>query len=71
MFWKAFALGMIYNKKECFGCLESSLVGRKDLQFPVSMAKLYFNKKFFSEEKERETIESLEAELLVSEDLTV
>jgi len=70
-FWKAFAFGMLNNKRECFGCLDSSLVGRKDLQFPVSMAKLYFNRLFYSEEEERENIESLEAELLVSEDITV
>lgn len=68
LYWRAFVFGKIGDKKECFRCLES-FQGRKDLQFSISMAKLHFSKVFYS--NDHENIESLESELLVTEDLTV
>eukprot|EP01038_Epipyxis_sp_PR26KG_P004303 gene4303-6099_t len=67
VFWKAFALGMLGRNKECISLLES-FHSRKDMQYPVAVALLYFRQN--SNIVDYEAIESLRAELSVAEDVT-
>ena len=68
LFWKAFCTGMQGNIMECLRILEN-FQSRKDLQYPVTLAMLYFHKK--SSNVDREAVSSLRSELSVSEDIVV
>lgn len=67
LFWHAFANGMIGNIHECLRELDSFQT-RKDLQFPVNAALLYFHRKTMP--IDHEMVASLKSELSVSEDVT-
>lgn len=66
LFWHAFALGMDGNISECLREFES-FQSRKDLQYPVNAALLFFHKK--ASVIDHETVASLRSELSVSEDV--
>lgn len=67
VYWKAYALGMMGNISECKRQLDS-FSQRRDMQLPVTMALLYFNKR--ANNPDREVIDSLNSELHVAEDVT-
>jgi hypothetical protein len=67
-YWKAFALGMMGNISECLRMLES-FQSRKDLQFPVTLALMYFHKK--ANPVDREAVAQLKSELSIAEDVAV
>jgi tetratricopeptide repeat protein 21B len=67
-FWKAFALGMTGNITDCLRGLES-FQSRKDLQFPVTLALMYFHKK--ASPVDREAVAQLKSELSIAEDVAV
>jgi DNA-directed RNA polymerase subunit F len=68
VFWHAFALGMSGNIKECLRELES-FQARRDLQYAINVALIYFHKK--ASQVDKEAISSLKNELSVAEDVTV
>ena len=67
VYWKAYALGMQGNIAECRRQLDS-FAQRRDMQLPVTMALLYFNKR--ASNPDREVIDTLNSELNVAEDVT-
>jgi tetratricopeptide repeat protein 21B len=67
VYWKAFALGMMGNISECKRQLDS-FAQRRDMQLPVTMALLYFNRR--TSNPDREVIDALSSELNVAEDVT-
>lgn len=68
LFWKAFGLGMIGDIDGCLRELDA-FHARKDLQFPVNLAMIYFHKKAPS--VDREAVRSITAELPLAEDIAV
>lgn len=68
VYWKAVGLGMNGEIDKCLRELEV-FQARKDLQFPVTLAMIYFHKRAPS--VDRETVRSLNAELSLSEDIAV
>jgi hypothetical protein len=68
IFWKSFAIGMSGNINDSLRLLES-FQSRKDMQYPVTLARLYFHKK--STSVDHEAIDSLESEKSVAEDVAV
>ena len=67
-FWRAYALGMTGNISDAMSQLES-FQSRRDLQFPASLALIYFHKRL--PKTDREAIESLRTELSVTRDVSV
>lgn len=67
-FWKAFTVGMTGNVTDCLRQLES-FQSRKDLQFPVTLALMYFHKK--TNPIDREAVAQLKSELSIAEDVAV
>jgi hypothetical protein len=68
LYWHAFAMGMMGNFSDCFRELES-FQSRRDLQYAVNVALLYFHKK--TPHVDHEAVASLRTELSVAEDVTV
>jgi hypothetical protein len=68
VYWKAFALGMNGNLKDCLTLLDS-FQSRRDMQFAVSISLLFFKQRAVP--IDIESIESLKSELSVAEDVTV
>lgn len=68
LFWYSFALGMSGDVRECLRQLES-FQARKDLQFPVNAALLFFHRKM--QPIDHETVAALKSELSVAEDVAV
>lgn len=68
IFWKAFAVGMSGNVNDSLRLLES-FQSRRDMHYPVTIARLYFHEK--SQVIDHEAIDSLRSELTVAEDVTV
>jgi tetratricopeptide repeat protein 21B len=68
IYWKAFALGMSGNIPDALRQLEG-FQSRRDLQFPVSMALLYFHER--APNVDRDAVDALNAELSIAEDVTV
>lgn len=67
-YWKAYALGMTGNIPECLRQLES-FQSRRDMQFPVTLALLFFHNR--ARQLDHDTIDSLTSELAIAEDVTV
>lgn len=68
LFWKAFGLGMTGDIDGCLRELDA-FHARKDLQFPVNLAMIYFHKK--SPSVDREAVRAITAELPLAEDIAV
>jgi hypothetical protein len=68
LFWKAFALGTSGNINEALHLLDS-FQARKDLNYPVTMAMLYFHQRMQS--IDHEAVEMLTAQLSATEDVAV
>lgn len=68
MFWKAVALGATGNINEALRQLDN-FQARKDLQYPVSLAMLYFHQR--APVVDREAVEMLNSEINISEDIAV
>jgi hypothetical protein len=68
MFWKAFALGANGNINEALRQLDN-FQARKDLQYPVSLAMLYFHQK--ATVVDRDAVEMLHSEISIAEDIAV
>lgn len=68
LYWKAYASGMNGNVNEALRLLES-FQSRRDLQYAVSIALLFFHKR--AQNVDREAIDTLKSELSVAEDVTV
>ncbi|KAJ1438327.1 hypothetical protein B484DRAFT_392369, partial [Ochromonadaceae sp. CCMP2298] len=67
LFWKAFGVGMSGNVGDCLRTLEG-FASRKDLQFPVTLALMFFHKK--AAQVDREAVKGLKSELSVAEDVS-
>ena len=67
MFWKAYGLGMDGAFPQCVQQLES-FSSRKDMQYPVTLALIYFHKR--SPMGDREVVDTLRSELGIAEDVT-
>ena len=68
VYWKAYGLGMSGNIPDCLRQLEG-FQARKDMQYPVSLALLYFHKR--SPQVDQDTVDSISAELPFAEEVTV
>ncbi len=68
VYWKAFGLGMSGSISESLRLFEG-FQSRKDLQFPVTLALMYFHKK--ANPVDREAVATLKSELSIAEDVTV
>lgn len=68
VYWKAFGLGMTGSISDALRLFEG-FQSRKDLQFPVTLALMYFHKK--ATPVDREAVATLKSELSIAEDVTV
>lgn len=68
IFWKAFATGMNGNINDCLRLLDN-FQSRRDMQYPVTLAKIFFHNK--CQPIDHETVESLNADLSIAEEITV
>ena len=69
MFWKAFAHGMSGDIVGSIAQLESFSSGRKDMQYPISLALKYFRSRMAN--PDQDAIDQLNSEIAVAEDVTV
>lgn len=68
VFWKAFGQGMCGNISASLGTLDL-LQSRKDMQYPVTIARLYFHRR--ARNIDYEAIDVLSSELSIAEEITV
>lgn len=68
LFWKAYGMGMSGSITDALRLFES-FQSRKDLQFPVTLALMYFHKK--ATPVDREAVATLKSELSIAEDVAV
>lgn len=69
IYWKAYATGMCGNIQDALRLLEM-FQSRRDLQFPVSLALLFFHRRN-RQMVDQEAIDTLLSELSIAEDVTV
>ena len=68
LFYKAYAIGMLGDVRESLHILDS-FHSRRDLQLPVTLATLHFQKLLLP--LDREAIRALESEIPIAEDMAV
>lgn len=68
VFWKAFSLGMCGNIQDGTKLLET-FQARRDMQYPASLALIYFLKR--APVVDHDAISTLQNELSIAEDVTV
>lgn len=67
-FWKAYAYGVTGNIAECLRQLDG-FQSRRDMQYPVSLAMIYFHKR--ANIVDHEVVDSLQSGLSMTEDIVV
>jgi hypothetical protein len=68
LFWRAYAIGRAGNVSAAIGLFEE-FQGKRDMQFPSTLALAYFHK--CMPNVDREFVDQLQSELSISEDVTV
>jgi hypothetical protein len=69
LYWKAYGLGMTGNVSECIRQMQETSKSRKEMQYPVSIALIYFYR--MCSNVDREAIQVLTSELSIVEDVAV
>jgi hypothetical protein len=69
LYWKSYGLGMSNNISECIRQLNENFKSKRDMQYPVSLAMIYFHKR--AQNIDRDAIQALNSDLRAAEEVTV